>query len=71
MDFLSPQMRAAFEAYKRDYPEEYARERRKAREVALRCVGVLGSVDDALDHAFGCAKCSRALGIVTIEIKAP
>lgn len=71
MDALSPQAKAALEAYIRDNPEEYAREIKKAREVAFKCTGVLSSIDDAIKHAISCTQCSRELGFVTIDIQLP
>ena len=71
MNKISPQAKAALEAYIRDYPEEYAREIQRAREVVFKCTGVLSSINYALQHANGCNQCSHELGIFTIEVTLP
>ncbi len=70
-DKLSPEMQAAYEAYKREHPEEVAEAHRKAREVAFKCSGILRSYEDSMQHVVGCKECEHALGIITIDIKMP
>ena len=70
-DKLSPHMRAAYEEYKREHPEEIAEAHRKAREVVFKCTSVLYSYEDSMGHAANCAECTRALGFITIDVEMP
>ena len=70
-DELSPEMRAAYEKYKQEHPEEVAEAHRKAREVAFNCTNVLRSYEDSMSHALSCEECSLKLGIITINVVVP
>lgn len=70
-DELSPEMRAAYEEYKRENPEEVAEAHRKAREVVFKCIGTLYSYEDSISHTSNCKGCAEALGIISIDIEVP